>query len=310
MKKILSSLSITSVLVLALSGCLKDKGFEDNEYGINNPSGSGAAVGFYKGITPKNGFGVNAVATSQTIPIVLSYTGTDAPAKDVTVTLSLDNSLVTSYNTANGTSTVPATATQIVIPATVVIPAGQRTTTFNITVPNATVFDPTKEYGIGLKIASVDNNVKIASNLQNLFVAINIKNKYDGRYQLRGHHTRAAYPYDYDVTMDMITSGPNSVRFWIVDYDSYGHPIGTAPGVFSWYGSSVSPDVYFDVNTNLVTDVKNADPTGPPISIYAGPGSGQGRYDPATKTMYVYFRYNANDLRGFVDTLTYKGPRP
>ena len=82
---------------------------------------------------------------------------------------------------------------------------------------------------------------------------------------------------------------------------------GVGPGSVSWYGSAIAPVVVFDLATNFVTNVFNQGGA-TPISIYTGAGSGQGR-QAADKTMYIYWRYNANDARAFVDTLTYVGPR-
>jgi len=37
MKKILSTTTLIIALSVAFTSCLKDKGFENNEYGINDP---------------------------------------------------------------------------------------------------------------------------------------------------------------------------------------------------------------------------------------------------------------------------------
>ncbi len=106
----------------------------------------------------------------------------------------------------------------------------------------------------------------------------------------------------------METTGPNSVIFYYVDVNNYGHPIGVGPGVYSWYGTAISPEITFDLATNNVTSVRNVLGT-TPITLFTGPGSFPSRYDPVTKTIYVSWNYAGNPLRAFFDTLTYIGPR-
>ena len=189
-----------------------------------------------------------------------------------------------------------------------------------ITIPDATLLNPSVLYGLAFTITSVDADGAISKS-KSVVLVIGAKNIYDGRYFLKGIHNRPGVGVDfpYLVQMDMVTTGANSVVFYWKDIsaawpgvNSVGHPIGTGPDPTQdagWYGPTVAPEVEFNPATNLVIDVRNTNSSGPPISIYSGAGSGQGRYEPATKSMYVYFRYNANDLRGFMDTLTYIGSR-
>lgn len=307
MKKIIFSFLIGSVLISS-TGCLKDKNYEDQKYGIQNTEVKG--IGFVQNayVSP-----ISADAVPQTLPdLNVGLNTNEISTVDIKYSVALDFAVVP--DSLNGIDITNLPAGSFTFTANSVIPAGKTFGNFPVIVTNASLLDPNKTYGVGFKIVSVDPGYTIAQNSRTFYVTINIKNKYDGRYKLNGLHNRPPYnqfPYT-DVTMDMYTSGPSSVRFYIPlsGFNSYGHPIGVAPGVIGWYGPTVSPNVTFDPVSNLVTNVNNADPAGPPISIYSGVLSGVGRYDAATKKMYVYFRYNANDLRGFTDTLTYTGPRP
>ena len=179
-----------------------------------------------------------------------------------------------------------------------------------INIPNATVLNPSALYALAFTITTVDAGGKIAT-AKSILVEIGAKNAYDGAYTLKGRHNRTPYDFPYLTTMHMVTTGASSVIFYWPDVSGPGHPIGTGPDPvadISWYGSAIAPEVTFDPATNYVTNVRNTGGA-TPIDIYAGAGSGQGRFEPATKTMYVYWRYNANDLRGFMDTLTYIGSR-
>ncbi len=306
MKKLL--LACTLGLALLSTGCLKDEEFEAEKYGIRNTEVKG--IGFVQSsyVSP-----LNADAVPQNlVNINVGLNSLEVSAVDVKYTVAVDFSVVPDSIDVVDITNLPAGS--FTFSPNNVIPAGKNFGNFNVVVTNASLLDPNKTYGVGFKIVSTDPGYVVGANTNTFYVTINIKNKYDGRYKLNGLHNRPPYnqfPYT-DITMDMYTSGPSSVRFYIpvTGFNSFGHPIGTAPGVIGWYGPTVSPNITFDPVTNLVTNVNNADPAGPPISIYSGVLSGVGRFDPAAKKIYVYFRYNANDQRAFTDTLTYTGPRP
>ena len=186
-----------------------------------------------------------------------------------------------------------------------------------ITIPDATVLDPSTTYGLAFTITAADANGTISYN-RTVVSTIGAKNKYDGTYNLKGIHNRPTYQFFYEAEMDMITTGAASVIFYFKDAGSVGHPIATdANNTLSWYGPAIAPQVDFNPATNLATAIYNTggatpigmnnganypappDPANPSIS----------RYDDATKTMYLYWRYNNNPDRAFFDTLYYLGPR-
>jgi hypothetical protein len=187
---------------------------------------------------------------------------------------------------------------------------GEHAKPIDITIPNATLLDPSTTYGLAFTITSVDAG-GVISVAKTIVIEIGAKNIYDGQYLLKGRHNRTPYDFPYQAVMHMITTGASSVIFYWPDAGSVGHPIGTGPDPInnvSWYGAAIAPNVIFNPATNLVTSVFNSGGA-TPIDIYTGAGSGVGRFEPGAKKMYVYWRYNANDLRGFMDTLTYIGPR-
>jgi hypothetical protein len=150
--------------------------------------------------------------------------------------------------------------------------------------------------------------VNLNEGAKNIMVLIAIANRWDGIYKLRGNHTRVPYDFPYSTTVEMRTVGETSVAVYWPDAGDYGHPIGTGIGTMSWYGNAIGPAFVFDPITNKVTSVYNQGGA-TPFSFYTGAGSGESRQDPATKTMYLYWRYNARDDRAFIDTLTYVGKR-
>ena len=57
MKKISITLALFTAMAFAFTGCLKDKGFENGEYGINDPDTQPPGVGFQFGSKSRNDYG-------------------------------------------------------------------------------------------------------------------------------------------------------------------------------------------------------------------------------------------------------------
>ncbi|MEX1203183.1 MAG: DUF1735 domain-containing protein [Ferruginibacter sp.] len=238
--------------------------------------------------------------------------------RTMNVTIIDDTAALRAYNVASGAGLIYLPAAFYTIkPATpktggmggrfnIVMNPGEFAKPIDIVIPNATVLDPSSKYGLAFTITSADADGVIAFN-RTVIVEIGAKNNYDGEYNLRGFHNRPGFQYIYDQTMHMVTTGANSVIFYWPLAGSIGHPIQTPTGP-SWYGPAIAPHVVFDPSTNLVTNVFN-NAGGTVIDIFAGTNSGQGRFIPSTKEMFVYWRYLMNNDRAFMDTLTYIGPR-
>jgi hypothetical protein len=305
MKRYLLTFALGGLLLTTgLTSCLKDKGYDNGQYGVNGPASK--AVSIPQATSSPIAFSVDAITTAQSInaPTVNLETPNVA-AEDVTVTLVVDQSLL-----PNGVVPMPATAFNMTS-LTLVIPAGSRTATAKINIPNASILNPNNKYGIGFKIASVSPaGYAIASNLKSVVISFSIKNKYDGVYNLRGYHNRNSpdYTIPYNVTVHMITTGPSSVVFFYPDPpgpDTYAHPINGNAG--QYYGD-FAPNITFDPATDLAIGVNEYVTNALPMNIVAGSNS---RFEPGPpKKMYLLFRYNNNDLRRFYDTLTYLSARP
>jgi len=269
---------------------------------------------------------LNAIATPQVSSAFFirkdanSQTALNTPS---TVVLLKDDAIITEYNTDEGTTFIPMSSSLVsssLVPAadgkiTLDFAAGEVAKEMIFTVPDATLFDFSKQYALAYRIESVSGAGIISQGFgDTIIVQILAKNKYDGKYLLKGVHNRVPYNYPYKQKMEMHTTGANSVRFFWPGPDganAYGHPIGTGPDIVedvSWYGTGIGPVVVFDPVTNLVTDVYNAGGS-TLITKFTGEGSNSNLYDPVTKTIYVSWNYLNNPLRAFTDTLTYSGPR-
>jgi hypothetical protein len=308
MKKLLTFSLILATMLVSSTGCLKDKGFDNNEYGINDPDTQPPGVGFPLAANKKNGYGLDVSGSTQSVTglIYVNLEAGSPASSDITVTLTNQSTaMVAAYNTANGTNIQVLSPSLYTVPSlTLVIPAGQRSVQVPINISSTLTLDPNKSYGLGFSITAVSNNLKIASNLKDLLIEFSIKNKYDGKYNLKGFHNRSSpdYTAPYDETVHMITSGPNSVSMYWPAAGLYAHPI---KGGTSYYGSFTT-NFYFDLSTNVLT-AWDLTPYATTVTPSVNAGS---RYDPVAKIIYASFYYNGNPGgRGFFDTLTYLGPR-
>ena len=324
MKKIKFITLLLSAVLIAGVGCVKDKGFEDHQYGINDPDASPAGVGFLNGVGILNAVGLDVSTNSQGIstPLTISLLTPNVPTTDVHVTLAFDSMVVTSYDTANHLQIVNLDPSLFHLQSTqVTIPAGSRTAVVQVNIDSTTTLDPNIKYGIGLRIANIDGGYIIASNQDEIVLQINVKNQYDGVYELHGqfYHPTAAPTYPtFTFTVEMWTTGANSVEMYSPDYADFLHPwSATTDGAITAFGSQ-SPEYTIDPVTNEVT-VQNVFPGA--VTFYTmGMGYDNAGYDshwdPATKTIYANFGYNQPGgvfdpatTRAWIDTLIYIGPR-
>lgn len=329
MKKISFAFTLMAIASLFLTGCLKDKGFENNEYGINDPDTQPPGVGFPFGAKSRNDFGLD-VSTGTQIVSGYVYVNLEAgtPASsDVAITLTnTTTSLLAKYNTDNnltGSSAVLALPTALyTVPLSLTIPSGGRNAQVNISVTNTTGLDANRLYAAGFTISAVTGGYKIAENLKNLFIVFSVKNAYDGRYNLRGrfHHPSGANPPgNFATTVEMQTTGPNTVKMYWPLAGAFASPM-IFGGSLNYFGSQ-EPQFAVNTATNAVV-VSNSFPGG---IVYQMSATGFGtapynhRWDPATKTFYASWGYNlgaggtyggnGSASRMWEDTLVRTGPR-
>jgi Domain of unknown function (DUF1735) len=294
MKKIiLSSLFIAGIAV-AFTGCLKDKGFDNNEYGIYNPESQPPGVGFPLSNKAQS-IGVDITPSNQTLTGLINVNLQSDKAAPASVKITLaDNTaaLVAAYNTENGltgsSAVLPLASGLYNFANSLEISAGGRFAEIPLNVTNTTSLSLTRSYAVGITISSVDGGYTIASNMKNLLVIMSLKNRLDGVYEITGEALRAGDPLltgafgPYQRTL--ATSGANSVQWeGTVRWANTGN--SSLPAGFE-------PNITVDPATNLVTSVSSTSGiymTAPIIRTDII-GTVQ-RYDPATKTLYFEFSY-------------------
>ncbi len=332
MKMTSKSFAFVAALCLVLTGCLKDKGFENHEYGINDPDTQPPGVGFINGASARNDFGLDVNPGSQDVTgtLYIKLLAAKPASSDITMTLSAANTqaVVTAYNVANELDGITQDSIKVLqpqhfnLPATVVLPAGATGVDLPLPIINTTALDASQLYGIAVTITSADGGYVVAGNQKTIFIVFSIKNQYDGKYSKKGVFYHPSYPY-YPIkqNMEMHTTGPNSVKYWWILGGGYGNPFSTnAAGTSPAWFADQEPELIVDPTTNKITAVMNTAPNG---TIVYGLGKGfdnagyDSRWDPATKTFYVCYGYNlgaggtfvAGTTRMWIDTLTRTGPR-
>jgi hypothetical protein len=273
MKKIFIHAAFLLGSMAVLTSCLKDKGWENDEYGIKDDN-TIDVVSLPQQAEGLSLFSLNADPPEEQLDAVLIQLASKEPAKqDVKVTLVKDMSLVSVYNNSNFTNYIemPSNTYQLLNPEglTVTIPQGQHQAWLKIKIIKAN-FDFTQSYALGFSISSATPGYTIASNFRSMIIGVTVKNKYDGLWRMNGtlvdvaNGALAAFP---NAPIAFVTSGPSSVAMinkittvgaW---FDQPFHPI-TSAGAYSVYGGW-APVFNFNASDNLVTVANN--------SVYGNP---------------------------------------
>lgn len=295
MKNRLLTASLFLALGVSFTSCLKDKGFEDQQYGINDPDTQPPGVGFPLSAKANNlnTVGVNVATTAQAVDgvVYVNLLGGRTATSDITVTLTLNDALRTAYNALPGTDDIlPLPSNLYNMSTTVVIPAGSRNAEIPINVLNTSGLDPNDTYGIGITIASADGGYVVAENFKNLLVQFTIKNQYHGEYEATGYVYHPSAPRAVHEDKDVLTAGANSVTVFLGDLGTAGYvalftvdPVTNKLTITAAPGAAGAPYTQFD--TGLPTTNPGYTPQ------WAGSAACNNTYDPATKTFFVRYGY-------------------
>jgi len=283
--------------VVGLSSCLKNKNLQPDfsettpviELPVASPTGDGSVNSLSTSLTQSD--------TPSTYSFYVNYAASSTKATDIKVSLAVSPAAIDNYNAAHADDDpiviMPAAA--YTMPTTVTIPAGQRRVEVPISVVSK-MLDPNFTFGIPVTITDASGEV-ISKNFASLVVKVAVKNQYDGKYSYKGYIFREGDPvlsgFYKGLTSDLETNGANGLNFpnpvW-----SNGTGVGGIGGL----------TINIDPATNKVTMKSKDNPTLGNTPDY------DNRYDPATKTFYLSFKWGASPAsRAATDTLTYTGPR-
>jgi hypothetical protein len=283
--------------VVVLSSCLKNENLQPDfsattpvvELPVASPMGDGSVNSLSTSLTQSD--------TPSTYSFYVNYAASSTKATDIKITLGVSPTSIDNYNAAHADDDpiVIMPASTYSMPTTVTIPAGQRRVEVPITITSK-LLDPNFTFGIPVTITDASGEI-ISKNFGSLVVKVSVKNKYDGKYSYKGYIFREGDPalsgFFKGLTSDLETNGANGLNF--------PNPVwsnGTAVGGIGGLTINIDPA------TNKVT-MKSKDQA----ALVNNPNY-DNRYDPATKTFYLSFKWGASPLsRMTTDTLTYTGPR-
>jgi len=335
MKHFLKLTFIGAAMAVAFSGCLKDKGFDNGEYGV--PVNEVKGVSLPQARSGSITFALFSLDQPQVLAApVMAIEAINRPTTDVNLTFALKPDLV-----AADPSLTLLPSTEYTVNLSAKIATGQLLDTLEITLPRSSNLYPNLVYGLGLELVSADNGYIVAGNMKDVLIKIAVKNKYDGVYTVTGTYrdvsaAGAGFTARYPTEYQLITTGPSSVNVAqeINGEITPGYLFQTAAGG-SYYGS-FGIQAFFDGATDQLTEVRNyfGDPSNPSTGV-GNPGAGTGApdyaasngrratldpsginaYDAATKTIRIkYFMLQPSVVpagpRCFIDeTWVYDRPR-
>ncbi|MFN8291132.1 MAG: DUF1735 domain-containing protein [Chitinophagaceae bacterium] len=316
----LTHLLLMAILPSLLASCLKSR---DSLGTLADPGSISTGIfdRFYYG--EAKSFALTGSPAIETLDAVtIRYSAPKQKAGDIQVVMQVDNSLITAYNTANGTNFLPLPSNAYSLPGglSFTLPGGNSAEYALPLTLNKNNLNLQNAYAIGLKIVSVSQGV-IAELEKNIIVTILVKNKYDARYEVDGTFvdvTNATFTPYYPLDWELVTTGPTQCV--VRDYTLFATP--TPAYVFVVGGASLSQYgsfgliINFDASDNVASVVNyygqpssngrsaNLDPSG--VNKYIPGGT------PVVKIKYWMDQPSViTPHRSYFDeTWTYTGPRP
>jgi hypothetical protein len=305
-KLIIGSLFLISSV---LSSCLKDTSLTldpDLSNSVTEFANTGSPAAL-----PNNGAAVRfsvdlgslQVGDTTSFNVNVDYAGAKMAPQDIKVTIDVDPSLLDKYNEVHAVDGAdyiapPTDLFSDAFPITITIPKGKQFGQAGLRLRLPSDYSFTTAYALPLKITSTSVG-KISGNFGSALYSLNVRNQYDGIYDIKGYILRAGdnvLSGNYSgYQIAMTTVGPNSIQ-----YDRHTWADGSSVGGIDGLTLTVDP------STNKVTikSTSNSALTTLPQSDY------NSHYDPDTKTFYVsYYWGSGPGNRAATDTLTYKSIR-
>jgi hypothetical protein len=269
MKRIFKSGLLALALGVGLTSCLKDQGYTD----IVNAVGAEPIVSIFGGAAGSNTVISFQIGVTRKITYAVNLGSPEPLDRDVTVTVGASPDVLARLNAARQAAGQPVytalpTTSYKINPSQVVIKAGQRDANFDLEVTLPANHDLTKAYVIPVGITDA-GGAKISSNQGYFGVDVKPANIYEGTYRATGtftHPTAGARAINQDKTLATIDATTVATDF--ADLGGSGWKM--------WL--QVKPD-----NTVVLIPKESAN-TG---TVQEG----ENRYDPATKTFILNYKY-------------------
>lgn len=258
MKKMKITIIVCSFLFVGLTSCLKEGNMNTppgksisvvafGNTGDNVSASSSTYPGFYADL------GTLANGASTTFNINVQYDGATTAPTDITVNLGIDNNLLNTYNTENGTNYVVPPTAVYTMPTSLVIKKGTRMAQGQVKITNNSSFDFNAAYGLPISITSTSNNAPVSGNFSKAVYSFGVRNIYDGHYTVTANSpmvdaANAGLTGAYPMDVNLVTVGANSVVMVDNAVGSPSHSIMSGANA-SYYGS-FAPVFNFDPSGN------------------------------------------------------------
>jgi hypothetical protein len=189
---------------------------------------------------------------------------------------------------------------------------GEFSKTVYITIPDATLLNPSALYGLGFTITSADAG-GIITQQKSMVVEIGAKNPYDGIYSVVSGNVQrytAGVPEAPGGLNGSLAGNPDVYLITVGAYTVAIPPVSTTGGLF-WAAGSNSMVAGVDgirLTVDPVTNLVTASSAG--NATFANWAGKPNYYDPATRTFYLAWRWNpTGNTREYEIVLKYKAPR-
>jgi predicted thioesterase len=290
---LLATLVIPIATGLFLTSCLEDKGYTDIVDGIN----SGNIILSFYGNAGTNGTqSVQLTAGKDTVDYELNISATSSHSvgKDVTVTVSVDETVVAQVNAsienADEKFTLLPDSVYDILSTSVTVPKDTTEASFYVRIYQYKM-DKSKSYLLPVKINGVEG-VLVADNL--------------GTAKLAFIGNVLAGPYTSTYTLVREGNSPQQLSEDPKALEAVDSKTLKAFAGYAWFGNS---NIKFRFSVNSDNTVKiTSDPDAVKEGITIGPTSGTtSTYDPQTKTFHLYYEYvNASGLYRRFDEILVK----
>lgn len=304
------------LLATTFTSCVKKDSFYDKNTAEPNRK---QVVQLYNAENDINLIALNVLPATEDILLleVVRYPNSQADANQpLTIKLTKDATLITNYNTANGSSYIELPLAAYTLSSDIsqlTFAAGESIKQVQLHLIKSQM-DLSKQYALGFTISDVGAGAVINTGLKSVLYSIGLKNQYDGKYNLTwsNYHPTSNPNYDGGTTViEMHTTGANTCKMFWPDAGAYCAP-AILGGNLQYFGAQ-EPE-YTVTGTNAVT-VQNA--YAGAVTFYTMAAGYNSHYDPATKTFYAKWGYNYNPggvfnpatTREWTQQFTYTGPR-
>jgi hypothetical protein len=288
-------------MVAGFTGCLKDKGYDNQEYGVQISAQKGISFPGAVFADPEL-ISVQVSTSLQTVSApLLSLESEDVAPQDLHVNLVANPTLVANYNASSGSNWLAMPAANYNIPSMkVTIAKGQKVSTLKINIVTTAGLDFSSIYGFGFSIGSIDEaGYTIASNMKNVVIGINVANAYSGEYHVTGYffHPTASScrPIEDDKVLGTVSAvgcrAPHSDLYgsnYFFDFD-----VSSTNALINYVARGATPN---GAQSGFMT-LDN--PAGIAYGVTPGPGttpfvhaSYNNIYEPGSKTFLMHYGYH------------------